>query len=153
MSCNQERTTAILRFHRLTTFYTGFWSHFSSKAHDASSKLAAKACLAMCLRKSSSRHSCSCLLCWILQVFEFACSVDLCGSLLWSPILPTQRIALPTLHSKWVTVDIGLGNFSTEVPSVWWCWLAAACKAGSLRFAMEPPCCAVYFRGAPNYLW
>ena len=32
MSCKQERTTAILRFHRLTTFYTCFWSHFSSKA-------------------------------------------------------------------------------------------------------------------------
>ena len=150
MSCKQERTTAILRFHRLTTFYTGFWSHFSSKAHDASSKLAAKACLAMCLRESSSRHSCSCLLCWILQVFEFACSVDLCGSLLWSPILPTQRIALPTLHSKWVTVDIGLGNFSTEVPSVWWCWLAAACKAGSLRLPWNLPAVPCTFPGPPT---
>ena len=54
--------------------------------------VAARACFAMCLHVSSSRHTCSCLLCsylWITTLdrsllwssyLQFACSVELCGS-------------------------------------------------------------------------
>ena len=80
-------------------------------------------CLATCLHVSSSHHNCSCLLCWALCItgldgsllwspyLQFACSVELCGSLLCLPIFPIQRPPLPTSHKKWFTVGIRSGKF------------------------------------------
>ena len=66
-------------------------------------------------------HNCSCLLCWsfwiatsdgsLLPYLKFACSIEPCGLLLWSPILPIQRPSLPALYGKWFMVDIGSGKF------------------------------------------
>ena len=86
-------------------------------------EVAARACSTMCLHLGSSRQNCSYLLCWSLRIttldksllwslyWQFACSVWLCGSLLWLPILPILRPALPTPHKKWFMVGIGSGKF------------------------------------------
>ena len=81
--------------------------------------LAIRACLAVCLHVSSSRHNCSFLFRWSLittldgalpwsPYLQFACSVELCGSLLWSPI---QCPSLPTPHRKWFMWGIRSGKF------------------------------------------
>ena len=53
---------------------------------------------------------------------QFACSVELYGLLLWSPILPINRPSLPKPHRNWFTVVIEstciLVNLSTEIPLV-----------------------------------
>ena len=41
---------------------------------------------------------------------HFACSVELCGSLLWLSILPIQCPALPTPHRKWFMVGNSSGK-------------------------------------------
>ena len=46
-----------------------------------------------------------------INYLQFACSVELCGSLLWLPTLPIQCPALLTPHRKWVMVGIGSGKF------------------------------------------
>ena len=40
-----------------------------------------------------------------------ACSIEFCGSLLWSPILPIQHPFLPSLHRKKCMVGISSGKF------------------------------------------
>ena len=79
----------------------------------------ARACLTMSLHVSPRHHTCSCLLRWSLWITtldgslfwspyeQFACSVELCGSLLWLSILPIQYPALPTPHRKWFMVGNG----------------------------------------------
>jgi len=85
--------------------------------------VAPRDCLAMCLHVSSSCHTYSCMFCWSFGItnldrsllwssyLQFACSVKLCGSRLWSPILPIQHPALPTPQRKWFMVGIGSCNF------------------------------------------
>jgi len=80
---------------------------------------AARACLAMCLHASCSHHNnCICLLHWSLWItaldgpllwssyLQFACSIELCGSLLLLSIFPIQCLALPAPHRKWLMVGI-----------------------------------------------
>ena len=120
-----------------------------------------------------------CVYMWALvAIFVVVCSADLCGSLpwtdhcishhicsllaqlsfvdhlVWLPILPMRDPDLPTPHRNRCRVS-GQESFFSEVSSVWQCWLAVGCRAGSLlyRVAMEPPCCAWYFSRAPTNLW
>ena len=77
------------------------------------------ACLAMSLHVSSRCHIYSCLLCWSLwittldgsllwsQHLQFACSVELCGSMLHPPNHP----ALHTIHRNRFTVGCRLHKF------------------------------------------
>ena len=121
-------------------------------------------CLAMCLHVSSSRYICNCLPRWSLWIttlngsllwssyLQFACSVELCGSLLWSLILPIQRPALPTPPRKLFMVgQVSPLKFPRCDGAGWWL-LGGLVPAH--RVAMEPPCCAWYFRGShTNLSW
>ena len=105
-------------------------------------------------------HNCSCLLCWsfwiatsdgsLLPYLKFACSIEPCGLLLWSPILPIQRPSLPALYGKWFMVDIGSGkflhrrSFSVTV-------LVGVCLQGQVPHIGLP--WNWYFWGAPTKLW
>ena len=72
---------------------------------------------------SSNRHNYFCLRCWSLWIttldgsplwspyLQFACSVELCESLFWLPVLPMQHPALSTSHGKRFTVGIWPGKF------------------------------------------
>ena len=86
-----------------------------------------RACLAIHLHVGSNRHYLhlsvqlifvnNCYLGWIIVLvmqspyLQFSCSVELCGSLLWLPILLIQSPALPTPHRKWSVVGVGPGKF------------------------------------------
>ena len=104
-----------------------------------------KACLASSLHMGSSCYTCKCLLHWSLRItildrllfyaqyLKFAYLFELCGSLLWLPILPIKRSFLSTPHRNWFTVVIGSGKFlHWNSFSIWWCWWVAVCRAGSL---------------------
>jgi len=130
------------------------------------SGVATRACLFVCLNVSFSHHTCSCLRRWSLRInyylggftaLQFSCWVELCGSLLWFPILPVLHPSFPTPHRKWFMVELHQVSLSTEVPSVtdgvgWWL-LAVPAGPPSYRVAMEPPCCAGYFCRTLINLW
>jgi len=110
--------------------------------------------LAFCLFLFSFALPCACM--WALgAIFTVACSADLCGSLPWTDHCFAHHICsllaqlsfedqcfshlICELSTQPSTPFIGIGSqlvagyisFSTEVPSVWWCWWVAACRAGS----------------------
>ena len=88
---------------------------------------------------------------------QFPCPIELCGSLIWWPILPIQCPALPKPHRKRFSDSwegLGQVSFSTEVPSVWQCWgWLLTGLVPTHRVAMEPPYCAWNLRRAPINLW
>ena len=127
--------------------------------------------LTICLHVSSTHHTTlNRSLLWS-PYLQFACSVELCGSLLWSPILPILHPALPTPRRKWFMVGIRSGKFLVQVREVWgqvsgqsgksqvrevsgagWCLLAGLVPAH--KVAMTPPCYTWYFHGnTTNLPW
>ena len=96
--------------------------------------------------------------CWSLlrsPYWQFACSVELCGSLLWWPILPIQHPALPTPYRQCCMVGIRSGKFlhwsSFSDGAGWW---PPSGLVRADRVARKPPCCAWYLRGAlTNLCW
>ena len=103
-------------------------------------------CLAMCLHVSSSHHIYSCLLCWSLWIttldgsllwsphLQFACSVELWGSMLQPFNLRTQHPALHTIHRNWFTVSSRLHKFLNWSMMV----LVGGCLQGWFPFAGLP---------------
>ena len=128
----------------------------------------ARACLAMCLHLSST----------VVTRIAVVCCTDLCGSLPWTDHCFGHHIG--SLLAQFGFVDhcfgrlfcqfctqpfpplIGSGSwlvsgqvsFSHEVPQVWWCWLVAACRAGSCSQGCHGTylLCLVFVQG-PHQPW